>query len=104
MIKPVSVLLLLACACGKPKHIAECDAFEATMDKIVHCKTLPKTVDLNSIIAAQKQMKGVFEMIDQSGGIEKAPKDMQDSIKETCRTQNKQVVEVYQTVAPDCLK
>ncbi|MDB4952671.1 MAG: hypothetical protein JWO36_240 [Myxococcales bacterium] len=94
----------LVTACGKPKHLAECDTFEHTLDQIAACKSLPPAADHATIDKARKQLHGMFEMLDQAGGIEKAPPEMQDSLKETCRAQNTAITQAYQKLAPDCLK
>jgi hypothetical protein len=100
----VAIALLMLAACGKPKHLPECDAFEQTLDKVAKCKSLPPGADRKSIEASQKTLKGTFDMLDQAGGIEKAPQDMQDSLRNTCKTQNAAIVEAYQKLAPACLK
>ena len=98
------VAVLFVAACGKPKHLPECDEFVATVDKIVSCKTLPASADRAQLEQARKTITGAFDMMDQAGGIEKAPKDVQENLRSTCKAQNSAIVEVYTKVAPDCLK
>ena len=99
----LALIALILAACGKPKHLPECDTFQKTVDKLSQCKSLPDTAKAE-IAKADKQLKGMFDMIDQAGGIEKAPQDVQDNLKDTCKSQNSTIIDAYQKVAPDCLK
>jgi hypothetical protein len=96
------VLALAAAGCSK-KHLAECDAFQATVDKLAKCKSLPDSAK-DSIQASGKQLKEMFDAIDQAGGIDSAPKDLQEQLRDTCKSQNAAIVEAYSKLAADCLK
>ena len=89
-------------ACSK-KRLAECDAFQATIKKISNCKTLPESARAE-IKSTSNQLEELFDALDQAGGIDSAPKDLQDELRDSCKSQNAAIVETYAKVAPDCLK
>jgi hypothetical protein len=96
------VVLALA-ACKKPAPLAECDQLRATIDRIGACATL--TPDAKAEVArARDQLAQILQLIDQAGGADRAPAELRDSVKETCRAQNDGIVEAYRAVAPDCVK
>ena len=96
-------VLVLVVACSKPKHLAECDHFQATIDKIAKCSSLPPT-GKDEIQKAANQLKSLFDTLDQAGGIDSAPTELQDSLRDTCRAQDRSIAELYQKVVPDCFR
>ncbi len=98
----VLAIALAAGACSK-KRIAECETFQGTIDKLARCKSLPE--DARTEISKQaKTLREMFDALDQAGGVDKAPQNLQDQLRDACKTQNSAIVEMYAKVAPDCLK
>lgn len=96
------VLSLAAAGCGN-KRLAECEAFQKTVDKLATCKSLPAEAK-TAVQGSSKQLKELFDSLDAAGGMNSAPDDVKKELRETCRQQNDAIVEVYSKVAPDCLK
>ena len=98
----IALDLLLAPGCGN-KRLAECDAFQKTVDKLAACKSLPEEAR-TSVQSTSKQLKQLFDGLDSAGGVDSAPDDVKKQLRDTCKSQNDAIVEVYSKVAPDCLK
>ncbi len=43
-------------------------------------------------------------MIDDAGGIGDAPPELVQQMRDTCKTQNKTIVEQFQKLTPECMK
>ena len=87
----------LVTGCTK-KRVAECDELLATIDKIVKCDKLPPE-SRKSLAESGKTIKGVLEGIDDD-----ARADVVQQIRDTCKTQNKSVVDQYLKLMPECMK
>lgn len=96
------VLVGLGTGCSK-KRIAECDDFAATVDKIAKCDKLPAE-SRKEIENASKTMKDALQMIDDAGGVGDAPQDLVKQLRDTCKTQQKTIVDEFSKLAPDCVK
>ena len=92
----------LVTGCTK-KRVAECDEFVATIDKIAKCEKLP-TESRKQVAESGQTIKDALKMIDDAGGVGDAPKDLVDQLRDTCKTQNKTVVDEYMKLMPECMK
>jgi len=92
----------LVTGCTK-KRVAECDEFVATIDKISKCEKLPAE-SRKSVADSGQTIKDALKMIDDAGGVGDAPKDLVDQLRDTCKTQNKAVVDQYTKLMPECMK
>jgi hypothetical protein len=92
----------LVTGCTK-KRVAECDEFVATIDKISKCEKLPAD-SRKQVAESGKTIKDALKMIDDAGGVGDAPKDLVDQLRDTCKTQNKTVVDEYTKLMPECMK
>lgn len=93
-------VLVLGAGCSK-KHVAECDAFVETIDKISKCDKIP-AAEREQLASSAKQIKDALKMLDEAGG--DAPDDLVKQMRETCGSQNRTVIEQFQKVAPECVK
>jgi len=93
-----AMLVLSLGACAK-KRIPECDALAAKIEKISACPTIP-TDQRASIIESAKTIRDSMQMIDDAGGVAKAPPDLVNSMHDTCKTQGAALDKMY----ADCLK
>lgn len=98
----VVVGVMASAGCSK-KRIPECDAFAATVDKIANCSKLPEG-DRAEVQRSAKQIKDALQMIDDAGGIGDAPADLVNTLRDSCKTQDKAIVEAYSKLMPECLK
>lgn len=87
----------------KKERVAECDEFVATIDKVAKCEKLPAETR-KQISESGKTIKDALKQIDDAGGIGNAPKDLVDQMRDTCKTQNKTVVDEYTKLMPECMK
>jgi hypothetical protein len=92
----------LVTGCTK-KRVAECDEFVATIDKIAKCEKLPAE-SRKQVAESGQTIKDALKMIDDAGGVGDAPKDLVDQLRDTCKTQNKTVVDQYMKLMPECMK
>ena len=92
----------LVTGCTK-KRVAECDEFVATIDKITKCEKLPAE-SRKQVAESGQTIKDALKMIDDAGGVGDAPKDLVDQLRDTCKTQNKTVVDEYMKLMPECMK
>jgi hypothetical protein len=95
-------ILFLGTGCTK-KRVAECDEFVATIDKIAKCEKLPAE-SRKAVAESGQTIKDALKMIDDAGGVGDAPKDLVDQMRDTCKTQNKTIVDEYTKLMPECMK
>ncbi len=88
--------------CGT-KRVAECDDFVATIDQIAKCPSLPEG-SRSSIERSAQQIKDTLKLIDDAGGVGDAPASVVQTLRDTCKTQQKAVAEQYKKLMPDCVK
>ena len=92
----------LVTGCSK-QRVAECDEFVTTIDKIAKCEKLPAE-SRKQVAESGKTIKDALKLIDDAGGVGDAPKDLVDQLRDTCKTQNKTVVDEYMKLMPECMK
>ena len=92
----------LVTGCTK-KRVAECDELVATIDKIAKCDKLPAE-SRKAIEESAKTIKDALKLIDDSGGVGDAPADLVQQMRDTCKTQNKSVVDQHMKLMPECMK
>ena len=102
--KRALLLVIALAACGKkPGPLPECDQLRATIDRMSACTALPPEARAQ-VTRARDELTQILQMIDQAGGVDRAPPELEESVKDTCRAQNDGIVEAYRAVAPDCVK
>ena len=98
----VGTVLLGLGACKK-ERVAECDAFLATAEKLASCEKLPAD-QRKQMEAPAAQMRQALKAIDDAGGIGSAPKDMVETLRSTCKSQDDSVKKMFESIAPECVK
>lgn len=91
------MLVLSAGACAK-KRISECDALAAKIEKIAACPEVPDD-QRATILESAKTIRASMQMIEDAGGVAKAPEDLVSSMRDTCKTQGASLDKMY----ADCL-
>jgi hypothetical protein len=102
IVMSVWVVAVALAGCGS-KRLAECEAFQATVDKLAKCKALPEETRAE-VKKSSTTLKEMFDAIDSAGGIDSAPDDLKAELRSSCKSQNQAIIEMYSKVAPDCLK
>lgn len=87
----------------KKERVAECDEFVATIEKVSKCEKLPAETR-KQVAESGKAIADALKMIDDAGGVGDAPKDLVQQMRDTCKTQNKAVVDEYMKLMPECMK
>jgi hypothetical protein len=90
------VLALGACA---KKRISECDVLAEKIEKIAACPKVPDE-QRTTILDSAKTIRASMQMIEEAGGVSKAPQDLVNSMRDTCKTQAASLDKMY----ADCLK
>ena len=92
--------ILIAGACSKTK-VKECEALVSTAEKIEKCEKIPAE-NRADIKRGVEQIRTALKMLEDVG--DQAPKSQLDMLAKTCQTQNDKIRELYEKVAPECLK
>lgn len=79
-------LLLCACSRSAPSPLADCDAFVAAIEKTSSCPTLSSDARARLTTSA-KTMRASISQISQGGGPSKAPPELVELLRDSCRTQ-----------------
>ena len=98
--KKVLLAALLVAGCSKTK-IKECEALVSTAEKIEKCEKIPAD-SRAEIKRGVVQIKEALKVLEDVG--DQAPKDQLDMLAKTCQGQNDKIRELYEKVAPECLK
>lgn len=101
MIRALAVaaaLTLFLPGCAK-KRIPDCDALAKTIEKIAACPKVPDG-QRQTILDSAKTIRDSLQMLEDAGGVAKAPEDLVSSMRDTCKTQNASLSQMY----ADCLK
>lgn len=99
----LSVALLAGLGGCSKKRVAECDAFVATVDKLAKCSKIPEA-QRTQLQASAKQIKDALKTVDDAGGFDSAPADLVKQMADTCKTQEKTIVDAMAKLDPDCVK
>jgi len=94
----LAVSLLSGC---KKNKVPECEVFLATIEKIGKCDKVPEA-SRKEIVDSAKTIRDSLKMIEDAGG--DVPDDLMSSMKDACKSQETTVREMYEKVAPECLK
>ncbi len=94
------LVVLLAAGCSKTK-IPECEELVKTAEKLEKCEKIPAE-NKKEISQGVKQIKSALKMLEDVG--DQAEKSQLDTLANTCRDQNKSIRDIYEKVAPECLK
>ena len=95
-----AVLVGASFGCKKNK-VTECDEFVKTVEKIAKCDKVDASAR-TQMESSAKQIKDALKIIEDAGN--DAPADMLETLRGTCKSQEKTVIDEYTKVAPDCLK
>jgi hypothetical protein len=98
--KNIVFACLLVMGCGKTK-IKECEALVVTAQKIEKCDKIPAS-NRQEISRGVSQIKEALKVLEDVG--DQAPKDQLEMLAKTCQGQNDKIRELYEKVAPECLK
>ena len=103
----IAVLLLalavpLATAgCGKKTKVKECEDLVALAEKIEKCDKIPEG-SRKSITSGVQSIKSALKTLEDVG--DQAPKEQLEMLGKTCQGQTDRIREMYEKVAPECLK
>jgi hypothetical protein len=91
----------LAAGCSG-ERVAECDAMLVTVEKITACDRLEPT-QRTQIDQAVRTMKDALDRLE-AVGPDRAPADLLAETKRTCARQDAEIRQLYEKVAPACLR
>jgi hypothetical protein len=98
--KKLLLLLLVVAACKKTK-IPECEDLVKTAEKIEKCEKIPadKRAEIRT---GTDQIRNALKLLEDVG--DQAEQSQLDGLAKTCKQQNETIRDLYQKVAPECLK
>jgi hypothetical protein len=96
-----AALAALAVGCGG-ERVAECDAMMATVEKVRACDRLDATQRVQLEQSARMIKDALDKLEDVGPG--RAPPELLDETKRTCAKQDAQIRQLYEKVAPVCLR
>ena len=99
--KRALLLLVVFAGCGKKTHIPECEALLKTAEKIEKCEKIPAD-KRDDIKKGTESIRKALKLLEDVG--DQAEKSQLDGLARTCGDQNKMIVDLYDKVAPECLK
>ena len=99
MKRALLVALVLA-GCSKTK-VKECDDLVALAEKIEKCEKIPAD-NRTQITSGIEQIRKALKMLEDVG--DQAPKEQLEALGKTCKAQSDRIREMYEKVAPECLK
>ncbi|MBA3391383.1 MAG: hypothetical protein H0T89_02010 [Deltaproteobacteria bacterium] len=99
----IAVSILGAGAACNKERIKECDALVATAEKLEKCDKLD-AASRTQIKSATKTIRDALQALDDVGGASKAEPAQIEGLRTTCQTQNESIIQLYEKVAPECLK
>lgn len=94
-------LAAAAAGCGG-ERIAECDAMLATVEKVRACDRLDPT-QRTQVEHAVRTIKDALDRLEDVGP-DRAPGALLDETRRTCAKQDAEIQQLYQKVAPACLR
>jgi hypothetical protein len=94
--------LVLAAGCGGGERVVECDAMLATVEKASACGRLDAT-QRTQVDHAVRLIKDALDRLEDVGP-GRAPAELLDETKRTCLKQEAEVRNLYEKVAPECLR
>jgi hypothetical protein len=95
-----ALLVLVLFAGCKKTRVAECDALLVMFEKIEKCPTIPAE-ERKSLTTGLEAMRSALKAVEDVGD---PPKEQLDMLRGTCRSQRDSLREMYEKVAPECLK
>ena len=93
--------LVLAAGCSG-ERIAECDAMLATLEQASACGRLDAT-QRAQLDQGVRSIKDALDRLEDVGP-GRAPAELLDETKRTCAKQDAEIRQLYEKVAPDCLR
>ena len=96
---PFAIVLLAGCG---GERIAECDAMAATVEKVTACDRL----DATQRMQVEQAMKSIEDALDRLGrvGPDRIPPELLGETRRTCAKQDAELRQLYEKVAPECLR
>jgi uracil phosphoribosyltransferase len=98
--KRAALIALVLASCSKTK-VKECEDLVAVAEKIEKCEKIP-AASRASITQGVGQIRNALKMLEDVG--DQAPKEQLEMLGRTCKTQTDKIREMYEKVAPECLK
>ena len=101
--KAALLVLLVASTLGacKKTRVKECDDLVALAEKIEKCEKIPPE-SRKAMTAGIEQIRSALKTLEDVG--DQAPKEQLELLGRTCKGQVDQIREMYEKVAPECLK
>ncbi len=93
--------LVLAAGCGG-ERIAECDAMLATVEQVAACDRLDAT-QRTQVDQAVRSIKDALDRLEEVGP-DRAPAELLGEARRTCAKQDAELRQLYEKVAPECLR
>ena len=96
-----ALAIVLAAGCGGDR-IEECDAMVATVEKVTACNRL----DATQRAQIEQTMGSIEDALDRIGrvGTDRIPPELLGEARRTCAKQAAEVRQLYEKVAPECLR
>ena len=98
--KRALLVALVIAGCSKTK-VQECDDLVALAEKIEKCEKIPAD-NRAQITGGIEQIRKALKMLEDVG--DQAPKEQLEALGKTCKSQSDRIREMYEKVAPECLK
>jgi hypothetical protein len=100
MKRAIMIALVVLASCSKTR-VKECDDLVALAEKIEKCEKIPADSRAN-ITGGIEQIRKALKMLEDVG--DQAPKEQLEALGQTCKSQSDRIREMYEKVAPECLK
>ena len=94
------LVLVALVGCSKTR-VKDCDDLVALAEKIEKCEKIPAE-SRKSITMGIDQIRNALKMLEEVG--DQAPKEQLEQLGQTCKAQSDKIREMYEKVAPECVK
>ena len=91
-------LVIAGCSTTREK---QCDDLVALAEKIEKCEKIPAD-SRKGITGGVEQIRKALKMLEDVG--DQAPKEQLEALGQTCKSQSDRIRDMYEKVAPECLK
>jgi hypothetical protein len=99
-VKRALLIAFVIAGCSKTR-VKECDDLVALAEKIETCAKIPAD-SRKGITAGVAQIRKALKMLEDVG--DQAPEEQLEALGQTCKTQRERIRDMYEKVAPECLK
>ena len=98
--KRALLLALMIAGCSKTK-VKECDDLVALAEKIEKCENIPAD-DRKELALTVDTIRKALKVLEDVG--DQAPKEQLEMLGRSCQEKSDRVRDMYEKVAPECLK